>query len=92
MGKDRSGKFHPPKGKPSGVNKEEGAGLVATPPEKLDQYLEITDKYMQDEDHVDPGVRQMHPNRNTSKGEDNFDDDNSGVKRTPGKRQEEEEQ
>ena len=31
MGKDANGVFHPGKGKPSGVNKEEGLGLQNTP-------------------------------------------------------------
>ncbi|MFN2458055.1 MAG: hypothetical protein ABR502_07635 [Chitinophagaceae bacterium] len=32
MAKDRTGKFHPGKGKPSGINKEEGLGLHSTEP------------------------------------------------------------
>jgi hypothetical protein len=72
MGKDENGTFHPGKGKPSGVNKEEGLGFVSTPPEKLDEYLEMTDKYTIGEDELDPSVRMRHPNRNTSKNENNF--------------------
>lgn len=67
-GKDENGVFHPGKGKPSGVNKEEGLGFVSTPPEKLDEYLAITDKYTIGEDELDPSVPVRHPNRNTSKG------------------------
>jgi len=70
FGKDDNGTFHPGKGKPSGVNKSEGLGLQATPPEKLEEYLELTEKYTSGEDELDPSVRLMHPNRNTSKGED----------------------
>jgi hypothetical protein len=70
FGKDSNGTFHPGKGKPSGVNKEEGLGIQATPPEKMDEYLEITEKYTSGEDELDPSVRLRHPNRNTSKGED----------------------
>src|SRR5690349_7337181 len=70
MGKDDNGTFHPGKGKPSGVNKEEGLGLHPTPPEKMDEYLEMTEKYTIGEDELDPSVRMRHPNRNTSKGED----------------------
>jgi hypothetical protein len=72
MGKDRSGKFHPSKGKPSGINKEEGLGVQPTDPEKMDEYLEITDKYTDGEEKIAPGVRQRHPNRNTSKGRDTY--------------------
>ncbi len=69
MGKDRNGVFHPGKGKPSGANKEEGLGLQATEPEKMDEYLEITDKYTTGEDELSEGVPVRHPNRNVSKGE-----------------------
>src|SRR5687768_9297919 len=71
-GKDANGVFHPGKGKPSGINKEEGLGIQATPPEKMDQYLEVTEKYTLGEDQLDPSIRLLHPNRNTSKGEDQF--------------------
>ena len=56
MGKDENGTFRPGKGKPSDVNKEEGLGFVSTPPEKLDEYLEITEKYTIGEDELDPSV------------------------------------
>ncbi len=49
MSKDKNGVFHPGKGKPSGANKEEGLGLQATEPEKLEEYLEITDTIGEDE-------------------------------------------
>jgi hypothetical protein len=67
MGKDDNGVFHPGKGKPSGANKEEGLGIQATEPEKMDEYLEITEKYTIGEDELDPSVPVRHPNRNTSK-------------------------
>jgi hypothetical protein len=72
MGKDREGTFHPGKGKPSGINKEEGLGIQATPPEKMDEYLEISDKYTAGEDQLAEHVPLRHPNRNTSKGEDTY--------------------
>jgi hypothetical protein len=72
MGKDDNGVFHPGKGKPSGVNKEEGLGIQATEPEKMDKYLELTEKYTTGEDELDPSLRVRHPNRNTSKGESAF--------------------
>lgn len=43
MGKDDSGTFHPGKGKPSGINKEEGLGIQATPYEKMNEYIEISE-------------------------------------------------
>jgi hypothetical protein len=71
-GKDTNGTFHPGKGKPSGINKEEGLGLHPTAPEKLEEYLAMTDKYTDGEDVLADNVPLRHPNRNTSKGEDTF--------------------
>ncbi len=70
LGKDRDGTFHPGKGKPSGMNKEEGLGIQATPPEKMDEYLEISDKYTAEEEELAEHVPLRHRNRNTSKSED----------------------
>ncbi|HEY0679587.1 MAG TPA: hypothetical protein VGD17_14985 [Chitinophagaceae bacterium] len=72
MGKERSGKFNSPEGKPSGAEKEEGLGLHPTDPEKLDQYLEITEKYITEEDQIAAHVPVRHPNRNREKGYDRF--------------------
>ena len=72
FGKDDNGVFHPGKGKPSGINKEEGLGLQATPPERLEEYLELTDRYTTGEDEVDPSLPVRHRNRNTSKADDQF--------------------
>ncbi len=72
MGKDENGVFHPGKGKPSGINKEEGLGIQATPPEKMNEYIEISEKYTIGEDELDPAVPVRHRNRNTSKGEDRY--------------------
>ena len=71
-GKDENGVFHPGKGKPSGVNRQEGLGLHPTPSDRLEEYLEMTDKYTLGEDELQPALPVRHPNRNTSKGEDNF--------------------
>ncbi|MBC8034017.1 MAG: hypothetical protein H7Y03_07730 [Chitinophagaceae bacterium] len=68
MGKDNNGAFHPGKGKPSGANKEEGLGVSQTPPEKMDQYIEMTEKYTTGADELAEFVVLRHPNRNTSKG------------------------
>ena len=72
MGKDREGSFHPGKGKPSGVNKDEGLGIQPTDPERINEYNEITDKYTEGEDELSPAANMRHPNRNTSKGENSF--------------------
>lgn len=72
MGKDENGVFHPGKGKPSGINKEEGLGIQDTPREKMNEYIEISEKYTIGEDELDPAVPVRHPNRNTSKGEDRY--------------------
>jgi len=70
MSKDKNGTFHPGKGKPSGANKEEGLGLQPTPPEKMEEYLEITERYTDGEDQLAEDVHVRHANRNTSKGEE----------------------
>jgi hypothetical protein len=70
MSKDQNGVFHPGKGKPSGANKNEGLGLQATDPEKMDEYLQITERYTEDADELANDVPVRHPNRNTSKGEE----------------------
>jgi hypothetical protein len=73
MGKDRTGKYHPPKGKPSGAGKSEDAlGVQATPPEKMEQYEKITERYTIDDDTLAPDVHMRHPNRNTQKGQSRF--------------------
>ena len=58
------------KGKPSGANQEEGLGTGITPPEKMKEYDELTEKYTDGEDGLAPGVPGRHPNRNTDKGEE----------------------
>lgn len=70
VGKDREGKYHPPKGKPSGIDKEEGLGLQPTSPDKLEEYLDITDKYTTGEDQLADNLPLRHPNRNVNKRND----------------------
>ncbi|MEJ7768374.1 MAG: hypothetical protein WKF89_11230 [Chitinophagaceae bacterium] len=72
FGIDDNGVFHPGEGKPSGINNEEGLGIQATPPKKLEEYLQLTDKYMVGEGELDPSVPIRHPNRKTSKGDNTF--------------------
>ena len=75
MGKDQNGTFHPGKGKPSGANKEEGLGLRKTfDPDDLEQDEKMTERYTKSEDELADDVRLMHPNRNTSKGEETKND------------------
>lgn len=71
MGKDKEGKFHPAKGKPSGANKQEGLGLRKTlDPDQLERDEQLTARYTPvNEDTLSPDVHLLHPNRNTSKGE-----------------------
>lgn len=88
MGKDADGVFHPGKGKPSGINKEEGLGLQATPVEKMEQYLEMTDKYTAGEEELAENVPLRHKNRNTSKSDgthkakENKDESNKSINQT----------
>ncbi|WP_439555592.1 hypothetical protein [Dyadobacter sp.] len=72
MGKDQSGGFHPPKGKPSAINKVEGLGVSNAPADKLEEFLELDDQYVEDDLTLDPSIPVRHPNRNTSKGENSF--------------------
>ena len=68
MGKDKEGKYHPPKGKPSGTKTQKG--VMTTKSSMLDQLLEIEEKYTDhpDTDSVAANVRVRHPNRNVDKG------------------------
>jgi hypothetical protein len=71
MGKDREGKFHPRKGKPSATAKAEStSGLKDINTNAIDDYLEIADKYTVGEEQPGPNVHLRHPNRNPDKGEE----------------------
>jgi len=70
MGKDREGRFHPKKGKPTD-NTKEGLGVPSTVPvDDMQQDEDITNKYTTDADELAPNVRVKHPNRNTSANQD----------------------
>ena len=69
MGKDREGKFHPRKGKPSGSMKET-TGLLPLDTSALDEQLELADKYTEGEDQPAPNIHVRHPNRNVDKREE----------------------
>ncbi|HKB44581.1 MAG TPA: hypothetical protein VKC90_09325 [Chitinophagaceae bacterium] len=62
MGKDH-------RGKPSGINKQEGLGLRPDmPPEKINQDIKMTNKYTTGEDKLAENLKLRHHNRNTIKG------------------------
>jgi hypothetical protein len=87
MGKDREGKFHPKKGKPSGNGRSESPGLKEVNTEDIENYIEIAEKYTLGEEEPAPNIRVTHPNRNVDKREeraqqkpDNNDDANESYK------------
>jgi hypothetical protein len=71
MGKDREGKFHPRKGKPSG---DGTAGLKDINPNTIHNYLEVADKYTVGEEEPASNIKVRHPNRNVDKREDRSTD------------------
>src|SRR5687767_12331920 len=73
MGKDREGKFHPRKGKPSGSMKE-SVGLKPISTGAFEENLEITDKYTVGDEEPSPHLRIRHRNRNVDKKEDKQQD------------------
>src|SRR5688572_26665620 len=85
MGKDREGKFHPRKGKPSGTMKE-SAGLKPISTGAFEDNLEIADKYTVGEEEPAPNLRIRHPNRNVDKREDR-QTQRSEIKNTKAKRE-----
>ena len=69
MGKDREGKFHLRKGKPSGSLKE-GVGLQSLNTSAFETNLEIADKYTEGEEQPAANIHVRHPNRNVDKREE----------------------
>lgn len=69
MGKDREGKFHPRKGKPSS-NLGEGIGLQPIDTSAIEQHLEIAEKYTDGEEQPAQNLRVRHRNRNVDKREE----------------------
>ena len=72
MGKDQSGGFHPPKGKPTAINKTEGLGKPNASSDNLEEFLQLDNEYVEDDLTIDPSIPVRHPNRNSSKGENSF--------------------
>jgi hypothetical protein len=85
MGKDREGKFHPRKGKPSGSLRTESPGLKPISTGSYEEHLEIADKYTVGEEEPAPNLRVRHRNRNTDKREER-QIDKSEAKNTKAKR------
>lgn len=83
MGKDKEGRYHPPKGKPSATKTQKG--VTTTKSGTLDQQWEIEDKYTDhpDIDALAANVRVRHPNRNLDKGNERKLNDDK--KTEPGK-------
>jgi hypothetical protein len=69
MGKDREGKFHPRKGKPSGALRD-AVGLQPINTSTLEDQLEIAEKYTDGEEQPAPNIHFRHPNRNVDKREE----------------------
>ena len=69
MGKDREGKYHPRKGKPSGALKE-SVGIRPIDTSALEEHLEIAEKYTEGEEEPAPNIHVRHPNRNVDKREE----------------------
>jgi hypothetical protein len=67
MGKDREGKFHPQKGKPSGALTEGVGAVQPINTSSLDDRLEIAEKYTDGEEKPAPNIYVRHPNRNVDK-------------------------
>jgi hypothetical protein len=68
MGKDKSGGFHPPKGKPTAIDKVDSLGISSSDSENLETFLELDEQYVQGEQALDPSIPVRHPNRNVTKG------------------------
>jgi hypothetical protein len=69
MGKDREGKYHPRKGKPSGALRE-GVGLQPINSSAIEEQFEIAEKYTEGEEQPAPNIHVRHPNRNVDKREE----------------------
>lgn len=70
MGKDREGKFHPQKGRPSGTGKEIDQQLHLSAPGASENYVNLADKYTDGPAEEVANVRIRHPNRNVDKRDD----------------------
>ncbi len=67
MGKDREGKFHPEKGKPTGAGKQDSVELHLKEPDAFEQYLDIADRYTTGAEEAPANIPVRHPNRVSAK-------------------------
>jgi hypothetical protein len=86
MAKDREGKFHPRKGKPSGALRTDSPGLKPINTGAYEEHLEIADKYTVGEEDPAPNLHVRHRNRNVDKREDK-QIERSEIKNTKAKRE-----
>src|SRR5688500_10231267 len=86
MAKDREGKFHPRKGKPSGSMRTEGSGPKPVSSSAFEENLEIAEKYTVGEEEPAPHVNLRHRNRNVDKREER-QQDRSAMQNTKTKRE-----
>lgn len=86
MGKDREGKFHPRKGKPSSSMRAESAGVKPMSAGTFEENLDIADKYTVGEEEPAPNLHVRHRNRNVDKKEER-QQDKSEAKNTKEKRE-----
>lgn len=77
MGKDREGKYHPAKGKPSGAGKDEGIGLDPRDPNFLEENINNEEKFTNAPEDLILNAQVRHPNRNVSKGEGDYAEKNA---------------
>jgi hypothetical protein len=65
MAKDREGRYHPPKGKPSSIGKPKAAELHVHHIDHIEKDFEITDRYTKGE--TEEAYQLRHPNRDIHK-------------------------
>jgi hypothetical protein len=70
MGKEREGKFHPRKGKPSDSVQTESVGLKPISSGAYEENLDIAEKYTVGDDEPAPNLHLRHRNRNVDKREE----------------------
>jgi len=72
MTRDKENNYNPRKGKPSDTAQETRTGLRPDmPADELEQELNMTDKYTDDDKSIAGNIHELHHNRNLNKGEDN---------------------
>lgn len=69
MAKTAHGGFTPPKGNPSG-NDRDSRGMKDLDGVDVEKDQEIADRYTGENEEPARNIRELHPNRNVNKGED----------------------